>query len=57
MDARPFDMLHDAGNQNIFPVTDRVDLQFGAHQVFVDEHRVFYPVRQDDPHILAHVFR
>ena len=42
MDARPLDVLHDAGDEVVLAVADGVHLHLGAHQVFVDEHRVFH---------------
>ncbi len=40
MDACPFDVLHDAGNQHLLAIADRIDLDFLADQVLVDEDRV-----------------
>ena len=40
MDARTLDVLHDTRNQNRFAVADRVDLQLGTHQVFINQDRI-----------------
>ena len=40
MDARTLDVLHDTRNQNRFSVADRVDLQLGTHQVFINQDRI-----------------
>ena len=52
MDAGPFDMLHDAGNQHVFPVGDHIHLQLGAGHVLVHQHRVFDAAGEDAAHIL-----
>ena len=49
-------MLHDAGDENVLPVTDGVDFQLLAHQILVDEHGVLDALIQDDGHVLPHVF-
>ena len=43
MDPGAFDMLHDPGNEDVLSVADGVDLQFLAHEVFVDEDRILDP--------------
>ena len=48
MNACPLDMFHDAGDQVVFTVTDSVDLNFYTHHVFVNEHRVFDIVADND---------
>ena len=40
MDAGALDVLHDAGDENVLPVADGVDLQLRAHQILIDEHGV-----------------
>ena len=55
MDARAFNMFHNAGNEYLFPITDRIHFQFHTHQVFVDQHRIFHTVCQNDLHILADI--
>ena len=44
VDARPLDMLHDAGDQVVLPVADRVHLDLLAHHIFVDQNRVLNQV-------------
>ena len=56
VDARPLDVLHDAGDHGVDSVTDGVDLDLGAHQVLVDQDRVFLRDRVDDADLLADVF-
>ncbi len=41
MDARPLDMLHNAGDKVIRAVADRIHLDLFAHHVLVDQHRIF----------------
>ena len=40
MNTRTLDVLHDTRNQNRFAVADRVDLQLGTHQVFINQDRI-----------------
>ena len=40
MDAGALDVLHDAGDQDLLAVADRVDFDLLAHQVLVDQDRV-----------------
>ena len=40
MDTRTLDVLHDTRNQNGLAVADRVNLQLGTHQVFINQDRI-----------------
>ena len=53
--ARALDMLHDAGNQDVFAVANGVHLDFGPHEILVHEHRLVDCVAQDDRHVFANV--
>ena len=55
VDARPLDVLHDAGDEDVPAVADRVDLELFAHKVLVDEDGVLDLLRQDDVHIFDDV--
>ena len=55
MNAGALDVLHDAGNQNVFAVADCIDFKFYAHHVFVDEDRIFDSLRKDNAHIFFYV--
>ena len=55
MNAGTLHMLHDAGNQHIFPIADSVCFRFNAHQVLVNQDRVFNPLCQNDLHVLNNV--
>ena len=55
MDARTLDVLHDTRNQNRFAVADRVDLQLGTHQVFINQDRILNLVGENDLHILMNI--
>ena len=55
VDARPLDVLHDAGDQVVMAVADGVYLHLGAHHVLIDEHGVFQPAGGDDLHVLHHI--
>ena len=40
MNARFFDVLHDAGDQNIFAIAQRIDIDFsGILEESIDQHR------------------
>ncbi len=54
MDAGPLKMLHDARDQDVFAVRYRIDLEFDAHQVFVDQDRMLLFDQVDDPHVFDH---
>ena len=54
MDARAFDMLHHARDEHVAAVRNDVDFEFLARHVFVDQHGVLDPLRQDALHINAH---
>ena len=49
------DVLHYAGNQNIFAVANCVDFYLNTHKVLVDKHRIFYLLRKNYVHILYDV--
>ena len=55
MDARTLDMLHDTRNQNRFAVADRVDLQLGTHQVFINQDRILNLVGKNNLHIFMNI--
>ncbi len=55
MDARALHVFHDAGNQDVFPVADGVNLDFHAGQVFVDEHRIVLLMGEDDGHVFLDI--
>ena len=57
MDAGAFDVFHNTRNENILPVTDGIYLQLGTHQIFINQYRVFNPLREDDGHIFLHIIR
>ena len=50
MYACPLDMLHDAGDEDIGAVTDRIDFDLCAADILVDQHRIVDPVFQDILH-------
>ena len=37
MNARSFNMLHNAGHENIFAVANSIDLQLAAHDIFINK--------------------
>ena len=45
MNARALDMLHDARDEYIGAVGDNVDLELGAHHIFIDEHGILDAAR------------
>ena len=51
MDACPFDMLHNAGDQHVLPVRDDVHFQLDARHILVHQDRVLDAAGQDIPHI------
>ena len=55
MDAGALDVLHNARNQDVLAVADGVDLQLGAHQVFIDQNGVLDLLRQNDRHIFLDI--
>ena len=55
MHTGPLDVFHDAGDEHILTIADGVHFQLDAHKVFVDEHRVFDLVGQDDAHVFFDV--
>ena len=55
MDAGALDVLHNAGDQDVFAVTDSVHFQFSTHQVLVDQHRILDFVAEDDVHIFSDI--
>ena len=55
MDARPFNVLHNAGDQEVLAVADGVHFHLGAHHVFVNEDGVFNVVGGDNLHVFLHV--
>ena len=55
MNARPLDVLHDAGNEHIPAVGDNVHLQLGTLHILVHQHRVLDAAGKDDVHVLFHV--
>ena len=57
VDPRPFDVLHDAGDQHVLPVGNDVRLQLDPRQVLVDQHRVFDPPGKDLFHVVPHLLR
>ena len=48
MDASTLDVLHDARDQDVGTVTDGVDLDFLAHDIFVDQDRMLLGNLVDD---------
>ena len=55
MYAGAFDMFHDAGDQYVLSVANRVDLYLYPAQIFVDEHRAVHVAAQYHIHELAQV--
>lgn len=55
VDTGALDVLHDAGDQDVVPVADGVDLDLTAGEVFVDEDRAGLLLAQDDLHVLLDV--
>ena len=55
MNARTLHMLHDAGDEGVDAVADRVDLYLGAHQVLVHQNGVLLRDGIDNPDLLANV--
>ena len=55
MDAGALDVLHNARNQDVLAVADGVDLQLGAHQVFIDQNGILDLLRQNDGHIFLDI--
>ena len=47
----PFDMLHDAGDQDILAIGNDINFYFNAHEVGVDEYGVFNALGENDAHI------
>ena len=52
MHARPFDVLHDAGDEDVLPVANGVHFDLGAHHVLVDQDGVLLLRAVDDGHEL-----
>ncbi|CDC60349.1 uncharacterized protein BN660_00603 [Clostridium sp. CAG:448] len=57
MYACPLNVLHDAGNQNVFAVGNYIHFQFCAHHVFVHQYGILNSACEDPPHIAPQVFR
>ena len=55
MDAGPFDVLHDAGDQHVRAVGDDVHFQFLAHEILIHQHGIFDLSGENDLHIGPHV--
>ena len=55
MDTRSFNVLHNAGNENVLSVADGVHFYLRAHQVLIHKHGVFYLLRKYYVHVLRHV--
>ena len=55
VNARALDMLHDARDQHVLAVADRVHLDFAAQQILVHQNRMFLHVHVDDGHVFADV--
>ena len=47
-------VLHDARDQDIFAVADRIHFQLLTHQIFIDQHRMLLRIAVDDRHKLFH---
>ena len=56
VNAGSFDMLHDAGDQDIRSIADSIDLKLGPHHVLVDQNRVFDILGKDNIHIFVDIF-
>ena len=55
VDAGTFHVFHDAGDEHIFPIANRVRFRLDAHQVLVNQHRVLDALREDNAHVLHNV--
>ena len=55
MNACPFNMLHDTGNQNILSVADGVHLHFLSLQIFIHQDRMVLSDLIDDSHKYIHI--
>ena len=55
MNARALNMLHDTGDKDILAVTDGVNLDFGALEIFIDKDRIFNVLSEDDSHVFLDV--
>jgi len=56
MNAGALNVFHDAGDQRVDAVTNRVHFNFAPAQVFVDEDGVFLFGTKDNFHIFADIF-
>ena len=50
-----FKVLHNTRNQDIFTITDGINLNFTTHHILINQYRVFYLVAGDDLHILPNI--
>ena len=50
MDTGPLQMLHDSGDEDIFPVADGVYLKLLAHQILIDQNGMFLFNHCNDVH-------
>ena len=55
MNAGTFHMLHNARYQNILAVTDSVNFQLHALQIFVDKHQIIHILLQNNRHIFTNI--
>ena len=55
MDAGPFDVFHNSGNQHILAVADGVHFQLRSHQVLVYQNGIFNSLGQDNLHVFAYI--
>ncbi len=55
VNACPLDMLHDARDQDILAVADRVDLDFGSRQIFIDQNRMLLRIAVDNTDVLTDI--
>ncbi len=56
MDARPLDMLHDTGNQDVRAVAYRIDFQFLSLQILIYQNRMILFVSVNDRHKFFNFF-
>ena len=55
MNAGTFHMLHDTRNQDIFSITDGINLNLTAHQILIDQYRIFNLGTGDNLHIFPDI--
>ena len=53
--ARALDMLHNAGDQHIRAIGNRVHFQFRAAHIFIHQHRVLNALCQNQAHVGHHI--